>query len=114
MDKEKKYNIFQNLGYCLSAAWQVHPWLCASAAGMIAVNCVVPLITAYLPKVLIDEITGGAELKHVLVVTGGMTLGLALAGTVQKYLERLIYWHKFKLNAFFLRKVTKKGADHRL
>ncbi|MBQ9867484.1 MAG: ABC transporter ATP-binding protein [Lachnospiraceae bacterium] len=109
MDKDKKYNIFQNLGYCLSAAWQVYPWLCAYAAGMIAVNCVVPLITAYLPKVLIDEITGGAELKHVLAVTGGMTLGLALAGTVQKYLERLIYWHKFKLNAFFLRKVTKKG-----
>ncbi|MBP5607857.1 MAG: ABC transporter ATP-binding protein, partial [Lachnospiraceae bacterium] len=109
MKKGKKYNIFKNLGYCLAAAWQVYPWLCVFAAGMIVANCVVPLITAYLPKVLIDEITGGAELKHVLVLTGIMTLSLALAGTVQKYLERLIYWHKFKLNAFFLRKVTKKG-----
>ena len=100
MKNGKKYSIFQNLGYCLTAAWQVYPQLCALTAGMIAVNCVVPLITAYLPKVLIDEITSGAELKHVLVVTGIMTLCLAVAGTVQKYLERLVYWHKFKLNAF--------------
>ena len=55
MDKDKKYNILQNLGYCLTAAWQVYPQLCVLAAGMIAVNCVVPLITAYLPKVLIVQ-----------------------------------------------------------
>lgn len=109
MEKDKKYNLFQNLGYCLVAAWQVYPQLCFYAAAIVVVNCAVPVITAYLPKVLIDEISEGAELKHVLAVTGIMTMGLASACTVQKYLERLIYWHKFKLNAFFLRKVTKKG-----
>lgn len=109
MKKDKKYNIFRNLGYCLAAAWQVYPQLCLFAAGIVVINCAVPLITTYLPKVLIDEISGGAELKRVLAVTGGMTLSLAAVSAIQKYLERLIYWHKFKLNAFFLRKVTKKG-----
>ncbi len=72
-------------------------------------NCMVPLVTAFLPKVVIEMIIQREELKRLLLRTGIMTFALAVFSGVQKYLEQLIYWHKFKMNTYFLRKVTKKG-----
>jgi ATP-binding cassette subfamily B protein len=82
---------------------------------IILVNCVIPVITTFLPKIVIDEITYGKSLQHLLSVTAVLTLTLAVISGLQKYLDRLIYWNRFKMNAFFLRRITKKGltTDYR-
>ena len=73
------------------------------------------MITVWLPKVVIEEITEGRPLRHLLLMTAGMALALAVLTGVQKFLDRLIYWNKFKMNAFFLRRITRKGltTDYR-
>lgn len=109
MDKDKKYTILQNLSYCLKETEKGCPKLLIFCAGIILVNCAVPVITAFLPKVIIEEITIESGLKRLLFITGGLALALALFQTVQKYLERMIYWNKFKMNVHFLRKISKKG-----
>ena len=109
MEKDKKYGIFQNLSYCIHAAGEVYPRLLFFCAVIVIINCAVPVITTFLPKVIIEEIVGKEGLKRILALTAVMTGALAILAGLQKYLDRLIYWHKFKVNAFFLRKVTKKG-----
>lgn len=106
---DRKYKITENLSYCLketSIGCRKLPYLCI---GVIMANCLIPVITAFLPKVIIEEIELGTGLKRLLLITGVMALALCLTQTMQKYLERMIYWNKFKMNTHFLRKVTKKA-----
>ncbi len=112
---DKKYSIRQNLLYCINATKKEYPGLLVFCVAIILVNCLIPVITAYLPKVVIEEITRKAELDRLLVITGAFTLLLAVFSGLQKYLEQLIYWNKFKMNAFFLRLITGKGltTDYR-
>lgn len=115
MNKDKKYTVFQNLSYCIHEAEEAYPRLLLFCALIVLINCAVPTITTFLPRVVINEITGKATILRLLSVTALMTGSLAILTGLQKYLDRLIYWHKFKVNAFFLRKVTKKGltTDYR-
>ena len=115
MDKDKKYKILQNLSYCLKETEKGCPKLLVLCTLVILANCAVPVITAFLPKVIIEEITVGSGLQRLLLLTGGLALALALTETLKKYLERMIYWNKFKMNTHFLRKITKKGltTDYR-
>lgn len=109
MNQDKKYTMLQNLSYCLRTTKQTHPILLVFCFAIIVINCVVPVLTAFLPKVVIEEITRGADVRHILFVTAGFTFSLAGLMGMQEYLDRLIYWHKFKMNAFFLRMITQKG-----
>lgn len=109
MNQDKKYTILQNLLYCLRMTKQTYPILLVFCFIIVAVNCVIPVLTAFLPKVVIDEITMGKDIRHVLLITAGFTFTLAVLMGLQEYLDRLIYWHKFKMNTIFLRLITKKG-----
>lgn len=109
MKEDKKFNVFQNIGYCIRAVKQVYPKLLLYCAIIIVLNSAIPLVTTYLPKVMIEGITEGAGIRRIVAVTGSMAFVLAILTVCQKYLEKMIYWHKFKVNAYFLRKVTKKG-----
>ena len=115
MNQDKKYSILQNLAYCLRMTRQLYPILLVFCLAIIVVNFAVPLLSAFLPKVLIEEITAGQPVGHVLIVTAVFTLSLAVLMGLQQYLEKLIYWHRFKMNAFFLRMITRKGltTDYR-
>ena len=59
MDQDKKYSVLQNLAYCIRATRQGCPKLLLFCALIIPVNCLVPVITAFLPKIIIEGITEG-------------------------------------------------------
>ena len=109
MDYIKKYNIRQNLSYCIKATKNSYPKLLIFCSIIIPVNCLLPVITAYLPKVVIEEITENNNLSRLLIITAVFTLTIAICSGIQKYVGQLIYWNKFKMNAFFLRMVVRKG-----
>ena len=115
MEQDKRYPVSQNLAYCIRATRQGYPKLLVFCLLVILVNCLVPVITAFLPKIVIDEITEGVPLRRLLTVTAALTGSLAVLGGLQKYLDKLIYWNKFKMNAWFLRLITRKGltTDYR-
>ncbi|MBO4470548.1 MAG: ABC transporter ATP-binding protein [Clostridia bacterium] len=115
MQYDKKYPIRQNLVYCARETRQGCPKLLAFFVLLILANCLVPVITTFLPKVVLEQITGGKPLRQLLLVTGLMTGALALLSALQKYLEKLIYWNQFSMNAVFLRMVARKGltTDYR-
>lgn len=109
MEKDKKYTIFQNLLYYIRAVREGYPNLLVLCIVIVFVNGLIPIITTFLPKVVIDMIINENSVGRLLIVTGILTIILAVMEGTQKYLERLIYWHKFKMNTFFIRKVTQKG-----
>ncbi len=115
MEYDKKYPVRQTLSYCVRATRQGCPKLLVFCLLVILVNGLIPVVTAWLPKVVIEEITDGKPLRQLLLVTGTMTLALAVLSGLQKYLDQLVYWNKFKMNAFFLRQITRKGltTDYR-
>ena len=115
MEQDRRYTIRQNLLYCLRATRQGCPKLLVFCLLVILANCAVPVIEAWLPKTVIEAITEGIPLGRLLWVTAAMTGALAVFSGLRKYLEKLIYWNKFKMNAFFLRRITQKGltTDYR-
>ena len=115
MQYDKKYPIRQNLAYCARETWRGCPKLLAFFVMLILANCLVPVITTFLPKVVLEQITGGKPLRQLLLVTGLMTGTLALLSGLKVFLEKLIYWNQFSMNAVFLRMVTRKGltTDYR-
>ncbi|MBR6165917.1 MAG: ABC transporter ATP-binding protein [Clostridia bacterium] len=115
MEQDKKYPVLQNLAYCIRETRKAYPKLLAFCLLIILLNCLVPVITAFLPKIVIDGITEGQPLRRLLAVTGGLTAMLAVLSGFRMYLEKLVYWNKFKMNAHFLRLITRKGltTDYR-
>lgn len=112
---DKKYSIFQNLAYCIRATKQGHAVLLFFCVVLILVNCLAPILTTFLPKVVIERIMNGSNLQQLLLVTGIFTLTLAVLEGLKKYFEQLVYWNRFMMNTWFLRKVTRKGltTDYR-
>ena len=115
MEQDKKYTILQNLAYCVRATRKGCPKLLLFCLVIILVNCLVPVITAFLPKVVIEQITEGTPLRQLLIVMAALTGALAVLGGLQKYTDQLVYWNKFTMNTFFLRLITRKGltTDYR-
>ena len=115
MQYDKKYPIRQNLAYCARETWRGCPKLLAFFVMLILANCLVPVITTFLPKVVVEQITEEKPLRQLLLVTGLMTGALALLSGLKVFLEKLIYWNQFSMNAVFLRMVTRKGltTDYR-
>ena len=115
MKHEKNYTIIQNLSYCVRMTKENYPILLLFCSLIIMANVAMPVITAFLPKVMIEEITMQKEIRSILMVTAGLTFSLAILMGLQEYLDRLIYWNKLKMNVFFLHMVTIKGltTDYR-
>ena len=115
MEKDKKYSVFQNFKYWVGSTKKGYPKLLVFCALIVIVNTVVPVITTFLPKVVIELIENEEKISYLLIITGIFTFSLAVFSGLQKYLEQLIYWNKFKMNAFFLRLITRKGltTDYR-
>ena len=115
MKQGKNYTIIQNLSYCVRMTKEKYPILLLFCFLIIMANVAMPVITAFLPKVIIEEITMQKEIGSILRITAGLTFSLAILMGLQEYLDRLIYWNKLKMNVFFLHMVTIKGltTDYR-
>ncbi len=108
-EKDKRYSILQNFSYCVKATMQNYPRLMILCLLVIIINAIIPIVSTFLPKVVIDEITTRKTLPHLLLITGVFTATLAFGAGIQKFLDRLIYWHKYKMNIYFLKMVTCKS-----
>ncbi|EEP29342.1 ABC transporter ATP-binding protein [Shuttleworthella satelles] len=107
--KDKKYSIIENLQYCIKATIDNYPRLIVLCILVIVLNALLPVVTTFLPKVVIDELTNGKTIRHLMISTGAFTGVIALGTGLQKFLGRLIYWHKYKMNTYFLKIVTHKS-----
>lgn len=69
-EKDKEYSILQNFVYCIKATIQNYPKLLVLCVSLIVINAAIPVITTFLPKVVIDEIVNQKPLEHLMFATG--------------------------------------------
>lgn len=122
MKKEKEENTLQvtrygtgsNVCFLLKETMKCHPFLLVLCACLVVIGIVIPVVTTFLPKIVIEQITTGVEIKEVLFVTVIGTGLLALCAGGKVYFEKLLSFRRFRMNTYYTELVTIKGmkADY--
>ncbi len=122
MKKEKEDKVLQvtrygtgsNVCFLLKETVKCHPFLLALCACLAVIGIVIPVITTFLPKIVIEQITEGAAIKEVLLVTISGTGILALCADGKVYVEKLLSFRRFRMNTYYTELVAIKGmkADY--
>ncbi len=105
----KKYSVVSNIIYCLKSTGQCYPLLFLWCVCAILINLALPLLTAFLPKAVMEAMNGPAAFGDLIVLVLLFTVPMAFFVCMRKFIEKMIYWHRFKMNSFYLRKVAQKG-----
>ena len=84
MNQDKKYTILQNLAYCVRVTKEKYPPLLVYCSCIIVINALIPVITAFLPKTVIEMITGKSQMMNLRLVTAEFTLSRAILTALKK------------------------------
>ena len=122
MKKEKEENTLQvtrygtcsNVCYLLKETMKCYPFLLVLCFFSIVIGIVIPVITTFLPKIVIEQITTGVELKDILLVTIIGTGVLALCAGGKVFFEKVLFFQKLRMNTHYTELVATKGmtADY--
>ena len=103
------YSTVKNIWYCICNTARVRFPILIWGVLLVAVNVTLPLLTTYLPKVVLDRVSSGNSLeelvKAVLVFTGG----IALLSCASKFLTRYIQLTRFAVMHTYLLGYVQKG-----
>lgn len=108
-------SIIQNIGYCIRNTAQYYfPLLCWCGI-LILINAALPVLSAYLSKMVIESITEGQSLWTLCIVVLGFMGIITLLLGLSQFFTKFIYHQKFRMNTFYLKQVTLKGltTDYR-
>lgn len=122
MKKEKEENGLQvtsygtgsNVCYLLKETLKCDPFLLVLCAFSVVIGIAVPVITTFLPKIVIEQITEGVERRDIVLVTLIGTGLLALCAGGKVLFEKLLFFRKFRMNTHYTELVAVKGmtADY--
>lgn len=114
MLQAKRYGLLGNLCFMARQTINSYPHLLLLCAFTVIVNTVIPVITTFLPKVVIESITLEQGIKETLFLTVVMTSILALCLGGKKFFEKLVFFHKLRMNTHYTELVARKGmmADY--
>lgn len=104
-----EYPAIKNIVYCIRHTALHYPLLLLMCVSAVAINVVLPTLTVYLPKMVIEEINNGNTISRLLTVVLSFTLCIAVLIGLQRFLEKNIYNHKLKMNSYYIRKIANKG-----
>lgn len=105
----KEYSVIKNMLYCFQCTVSHYPPLLLLCACAVLVNVMLPVLTTYLPKAVIDRITSGDSIKNLIITVLAFTLSIAVLSGFKRFIEKYIYGQKFRMNTFYTRKVAVKG-----
>lgn len=101
--KELSYPLWATLKRMLVNIKRNRPVLFLLFAVYTAAASVYPFLSVLLPKVMLEELTGGGHMKNVLLIAGGFFLAAGILGFVRTYLEYFTYHKLSRLRIDYLR-----------
>ena len=109
-----RYGTGSNVCFLLKETMKCHPFLLVLCACLVVIGIGLPVITTFLPKIVIDQITAHVAIKKILLVTGIGTGILALCAGGKVYFEKLLSFQRFRMNTYYTELVAIKGmkADY--
>lgn len=109
------YSTIQNIWYCICNTAKVRFSILVWCVLLVAVNVTLPLLTTYLPKVVLDRVSSGNSLGELVMVVLAFTGGIALLSCASQFLTRYIGLRRFVMIDTYLLEYVKKGltTDYR-
>lgn len=110
-----RYGVGSNVCYLWKETMKCDPFLLVLCAFCVVIGIVIPVVNTFLPKIVIEQITTGVERKEILIVTVIGTGVLALCAGGKVFIEKLLFFQKFRMNTHYTELVAIKGmtADYR-
>lgn len=104
-----QYSVTRNILYCLNNTVQCYfPLLCWCVL-TILINVLIPILTTYLPKTVIEIVTAEHSFHELVIVILVFMGSIALLSGADKFLTKFIYHQKFRMNTFYLKRLALKG-----
>ncbi len=109
-----RYRTGSNLCYILKETMRCYPFLLVLCVFSVVIGFLIPVITTFLPKIVIEQITIGVETRDILLVTVIGTGLLAVCAGGKVFFEKLLFFQKFRMNTHYTELVATKGmtADY--
>lgn len=102
-------SIIQNVWYCIRNTSRCYCLLLCWCGISILVNAALPVLSAYLPKAVIEAITEGNSVWELTATVLGFMGGIALLSGAGQFFTKFIYHQKYRMNTFYLKRVALKG-----
>ncbi len=104
----------KNFCFVLKHTMRCHPALLLLCILSAAVGIIIPAVTTFLPKIVIEYITVTKGIKSVVIVTVTGTGVLAFCMGMKMFLDKLVFFHKLRMNTHYTELVARKGmtADY--
>ena len=103
------YSAMKNILYCLNNTVKCHfPLLCWCSL-KILIGTLIPILTTILPKIVIEMITAKQSVYKLASAILSFMGSLAILSGADKFLTKLIYHQKFRMNTFYLKHAALKG-----
>lgn len=108
-NRNGNYSVLQNIRYCLKSTGECYPLLLFLCMISVLMRVAQSILTTYLPKVVIEKVSGGSGLKE---LAGAVLLfmgSLALLSGGDMFLGSYISTQKLRMNTFYMRRFAMKG-----
>ncbi|HBN83585.1 MAG TPA: ABC transporter ATP-binding protein [Clostridiales bacterium] len=105
----KEYPVIENIKYCLINTIECYPQLLFWCLLAILINVALPVLSSFLPKVVIEKITSSNGIRNLIFVTLIFMFTIALLSGFKRFVEKYASFLKYRMNTYYTRKVAKKG-----
>ncbi len=103
------YTVAQNVLYCLRCTRECCASLLYLGAAIILLNVAIPVLTTYLPKAVITCFTDNHSFAELSMTVLTLMSGVAVLSATSEFLKKYFYFHKYKMNTFYMKCVSEKG-----
>lgn len=105
----RQYSVIQNIWYYLKNISRCYCPLLFLCIAAILINVTLPVLSMYLPKILIEKITVKSSLQELVTVILVIMGGIAVLSGANKFFTKYINHQKYRMNTFYLKRVALKG-----
>lgn len=78
-NENKKYNAFENMFYLIKGIWKKDKWLFFIIVIQIPATVIIPLLSIYLPKVIIDSVINKTDISNFLFKVFPIIIGIVVS-----------------------------------
>ena len=101
--------MLKNIWYCIKKTFEWYFALLVLYIILTLVNATIPILSAFLPKLVIEKLTLGSDIKGLIGTIMVFMGSIAVLTGVSKFLTKYLYFEKFSINVHYLKLVANKG-----
>lgn len=101
--------MMKNIWYCIKKTSEWYSALLVLYIIMALVNAIIPILSAFLPKLVIERLTSDSNIWGLINTVMIFMGSIAVLTGVSKFLTKYLYFEKFSINVHYLKLVANKG-----